>query len=574
MVQELSEHEYNLLEEISAEQLMEYNTNIAAYIRDSGTEEELKAFQYIQDELQKLGIATELSFSDGYISLPKSARLCVKGKEYPCLTHSMSTNVTDLQAEVVYVGKGKAEDYQGKNVAGKIVVVEGLCMGVPVLNAQNHGAVGIIFLNDEHIHNMIGSRIWGSPSIEDYEILPKIAFLSVNSFSAAEIREALEQGRVEACMSTVVETRWRRLPTLVGNIMGKEHPEKYLMLSNHVDSWVYGAMDNGSANAALMHVMKTLKQHEQELKRSVKICFWSGHSHGRYAGSTNYCDAHFEDLYENCFLHINADSLGAQGSDILTEANCMAETKGLAAPIIKAVAQQDYNGSRYGRAGDQSFWGTGIPSLFMGLSEQPIGEGTAAKSFAELMGNGKTGGFGWWWHSSEDTIDKIDPQRLARDCRIYLLVAYRSLTDVYLPIEQEKAAAELVEILQKYAQAVQDKADLSVTLARAKELQQLTRELADLKEKFTPDQYNDYLMAMSRILVTLNYVEGSRFEHDLAVRGKDIPMLSVLDEYQKVAKDTDGWRLVNVVAVRRLNRANFYLKQGIDLAKRYLAILD
>lgn len=210
------------------------------------------------------------------------------------------------------------------------------------------------------------------------------------------------------------------------------------MLSSHVDGWVYGAMDNGSANAALMHVVKTLNAHSDVLKRSIKICFWSGHSHGRYAGSTWYCDTHYEDLYENCFLHINADSLGAKGSDILTESNSMAETKGLATPLIKAVAGQDYNSCRYGRAGDQSFWGTGTPSLFMGLSEQPIGEGTAAKSFAELMGNGKTGGFGWWWHSSEDTIDKIDPAKLARDCKIYLLAVYRACSDEFLPIEQEK----------------------------------------------------------------------------------------------------------------------------------------
>lgn len=574
MQKELSEHECSLLEEISAEQLMEYNTRIATYIRDSGTEEELKAFQYIENELRKMGIATELSFSDGYISLPRSAKLIVNGKEYPCLTHAMSTNVNDLQAGLVYVGKGKREDYLGKSVKGKIVVVEGLCMGVPVLNAQNNGAVGIIFLNDEHIHNMIGSRIWGSPSIEDYEILPKIAFLSVDSFSAAEIRKALESGAAEAIMSTLVDTRWRKLPTLVGTIKGQEAPEKYLMLSNHVDGWVYGAMDNGSANAALMHVVKTLKQHEAELKRSVKICFWSGHSHGRYAGSTNYCDTHYEDLYENCFLHINADSLGAKGSDILTEANCMAETKGLAAPIIKAIAEQDYNGSRYGRAGDQSFWGTGTPSLFMGLSEQPIGEGTAAKSFAELMGNGKTGGFGWWWHSSEDTIDKIDPQRLARDCRIYLLAAYRALTAVYLPIEQEQATAELVNIIEKYSMAVRDKVDLSLTLARAKELHLLTQRLADQKESFQPEQFNSYLMEMSQVLVPLNYVEGSNFEHDLAVRGNDLPMLSVLDEYQNVDKDTDDWRLVNVVAVRRINRANFALKQGLALANSYLAQLD
>ncbi len=566
----LTDFEKKLINEVSEEQLMEYNYGIAKFIRDSGTEEELKSFKYIESELNKAGISTELMFSDGYISLPVSAKLTVNGEEYECLTHSMSVSVTDMEAEVIYAGKGKPEDYIGIDAEGKIVVVEGLCMGVPVKAAEENGAKGIIFLNDEHIHNMIGSRIWGSPSVEDFGILPKIAFLSVNSFSAEKIRTALNAGEVKAVMTTVVDTRWRKLPTLVGTILGKETPEKYLMLSSHVDGWVYGAMDNGSANAALMHVVKTLNAHSDVLKRSIKICFWSGHSHGRYAGSTWYCDTHYEDLYENCFLHINADSLGAKGSDILTESNSMAETKGLATPLIKAIAGQDYNSCRYGRAGDQSFWGTGTPSLFMGLSEQPIGEGTAAKSFAELMGNGKTGGFGWWWHSSEDTIDKIDPAKLARDCKIYLLAVYRACSDEFLPIEQEKAAADIYEILKRYAAESGGKLDMTLSLMRAEKLVEATEKIADRKVKIGSERYNEYIMEMSRILVPLNYVEGDNFEHDLAIRGNDMPVLTVLDNYKNVEYGSDEWKMVTVVAVRRLNKVEFALKAALKLASAYL----
>ena len=56
-------------------------------------------------------------------------------------------------------------------------------MGVPVKAAEENGAKGIIFLNDEHIHNMIGSCIWGSLLLKILVFCP-IAFLSVNSFSA------------------------------------------------------------------------------------------------------------------------------------------------------------------------------------------------------------------------------------------------------------------------------------------------------------------------------------------------------------------------------------------------------
>ena len=82
--------------------------------------------------------------------------------------------------------------------------------------------------------------------------------------------------------------------------------------------------------------------------------------------------------------------------------------------------------------------------------------------------------------------------------------------------------------------------------------------------------YNSYVMEMSRVLVPLNYVEESVFEHDKAVRGNDMPVLSVLDKYQDVEVDTDAWRLVNVVAVRRVNAVAFALKQAINIVKKYL----
>ena len=562
--------ELDLLKEVRPETLMEYDKGIAAYIRNSGTEEELKAFHFIADCLEKSGIPMELTFSDGYISLPLSASLMVNGTPYDCLTHSMSVSVTDLQGELLYAGKGKKADFAKLDAAGRIVVIEGLAMGSAVKLAEKAGAAGAVFLNDQYIHNMIGSNIWGSPSIENLEQLPKIPFLSVNSVSADAIRQAMKKGPAKAVMTTKVDTRWRKLPTLTGEVKGSRDPDKFLLLSCHVDSWLYGAMDNGTANAALMHVAAILNQHKDQLKRSLRICFWSGHSHGRYAGSTWYCDSHFEDLWENCFLHINADSLGGRSADILTEANAMAETKSLAAPVIQEIAGQSFHGSRYGRAGDQSFWGTGTPSLFMGLSEQPLGEGTAARSFAELMGNGKTGGFGWWWHSSEDTVDKIDPATLTRDCKVYLLTVYRACSSDFIPVDEHQAARDILSILQRYQKEAGDKADLGLLLKRAEKLVSLTRAVNEHKAILGSRKFNEYVMAMSRILVPLNYVEGSLFEHDAAVRGNDMPLLTVLDRFADVEKGSDEWKLITVAAVRRINAAAFALKKAIALAGQYL----
>lgn len=60
--------------------------------------------------------------------------------------------------------------------------------------------------------------------------------------------------------------------------------------------------------------------------------------------------------------------------------------------------------------------------------------------------------------------------------------------------------------------------------------------------KIGSERYNEYIMEMSRILVPLNYVEGDNFEHDLAIRGNDMPVLTVLDNYKNVEYGSDEWK--------------------------------
>ena len=50
----------------------------------------------------------------------------------------------------------------------------------------------------------------------------------------------------------------------------------------------------------------------RELKRSVKLAWWPGHSTGRYAGSTWFTDAFALDIDRNCLAQINCDSPGCR----------------------------------------------------------------------------------------------------------------------------------------------------------------------------------------------------------------------------------------------------------------------
>lgn len=559
-----------LTQQVSAENLMRFTENVAKEVRLSGSPEELRAFEYVKQTLEGFGYTTSLLFSDAYISLPGQAKLLVNNEELPCITHSMvpPTGAQGLTGELVYCKKGTPADYQHQSVKGKVVLLDGLATPAAVKLAQDQGAAGVLFIHAKYTHEMIVSPVWGSPTPETVKHLPQIPAVSVNYDHGQQIKQKLDKSSVTVWFQTEVDTGWRPIPTLIAELKGQEEPEKFVMFSGHIDSWHYGAMDNGSANATMIETARIMAQYQAKLRRSLRLAFWSGHSHGRYAGSAWYCDTNFEDLHENCVLHINIDSVGAKGAVVLSEANCMAETRELGASAVEQHSTERYDGSRFGRAGDQSFWGTGIPSLFMGLSEQAPSGDPANQAFAQLFGGGKAGGFGWWWHTTEDTLDKIDPDNLVRDCKVYVSTVYRACAEQILPINQAAAVEEIANALSIYTDKSGGHIDFELTMERIQQLKQLTAEfnLAASQNTHAAGNsrlINETIMQLSRLLVPLNYVKGSIYEHDVALKQSAIPALEELDRFQQVAEYSDEYYQLRTLLRRRVNRVNHTLLQAI-----------
>src|SRR5699024_4687960 len=319
------------------------------------------------------------------------------------------------------------------------------------------GAKGCIFINGEYVHNMNVSPVWGNPTKDTINDIPRLYVLNVTTDVGQKVIKAAKAEK-KADIITRVDEGWRKSPTLIADIEGEENKDEYILFTGHVDSWHYGAMDNGTANATMIEVARVLAKHP--LRRSLKLAFWSGHSHGRYAGSTYFYDQNFHEIKNQCLLHVNIDSVGADGATIVTEGNIMALTKNLAADVIKSETGQDFKGKPFGRSGDQSFWGAGVPSAFMSFSGQPM-EDKPEKIDTHYMikqfGNGpETSGFGWWWHTTEDTFDKINENLLHRDAKVFLSFIYRNCNDEIIPLDIQSAIEELKKTIDGYLELIKE----------------------------------------------------------------------------------------------------------------------
>jgi hypothetical protein len=306
-------------------------------------------------------------------------------------------------------------------------------------------------------------------------------------------------------------------------------------------------MDNGGANATMLEVARVCAQRRGEWRRGLRLAFWSGHSQGRYSSSAWYADHRWEELEARAVAHVNVDSTGGRGNLLVDEATASAELRGLARDAIAEQAGQRFAGRRMLRAGDQSFWGIGVPSIFGNMGQQPPEERIAF-------------GTGWWWHTPDDTLDKLDLDVLVRDTRIYLHVVSRLLTEPVPPLDFAETGRDLVRVLEERDGSI----DLSVCVERA-------HALVERAERFAAARHDDAARAteclrrVSRAVVPVDYTAGDRFGHDPALGQPALPSLA------------DGGALEDprfgqTRLVRGANRVAFALREAVAAFDDYLGV--
>ena len=543
--------------------------------RTSATEGDYRAVHYVEEHLQKHGIPFETYEFESYISWPGTAQLEVLGRgawELEVKSHAFSANTPTggLDAELVFIENGEWEDYSGKDVTGKLILLRGplgLVMPEKVFNAQRRGAAGIIMIASDHVertsgylHEMIVTPVWGTPEQLDLEDIPKIPAVSVKHGDGMALKAAVEEGRVTVRLQAGSDTAWRKLKLPVATIDAPgSSPEKddFVLLAGHLDSWYLGTTDNATGDAVLLELARVLHELRDHLRRSVRIAWWPGHSTGRYSGSTWYADNLWSELDRHCVAVCIVDSPGVRGTTV-QRLKSMDELRDFGLGRLKDLAQNDVKLIYPGKNGDQSFWGIGITS--MALNSE------LAEDHEDRAPVGGSGG-GWWWHTPTDTLDKADAEALARDTRVIGSVIAELARRPLLPLRFDRTLAESVGHLERWQRGAGGHFDLRPVIERARHLQgraaELYEALDELPEAKAP-AFNRGLKSLARAINPVLYTRAGRFKQDRAVPHPFLPGLREIDELAGAGEER-GFLLTHLVRERnRIQAALSEVERKLD----------
>nr|CDJ83816.1 Peptidase M28 domain containing protein [Haemonchus contortus] len=107
----------------------------------------------------------------------------------------------------------------------------------------------------------------------------------------------------------------RTITNIIAVLEGKEEPDRWVMLGNHVDAWGKGAIDPVSGTAVQLEVAqvmaKVLEQHPP--RRTIVFCHWDGEEFG-LIGSNEWIEQRLGVLQRRAVAYINVDHIAGGSS--------------------------------------------------------------------------------------------------------------------------------------------------------------------------------------------------------------------------------------------------------------------
>jgi N-acetylated-alpha-linked acidic dipeptidase len=115
--------------------------------------------------------------------------------------------------------------------------------------------------------------------------------------------------RVQVHLKVDMDTRVQPYYVTEARIRGSEAPDEWVILGNHRDAWVYGAVDPSSGTASMLELTRNLGELLRKgirPKRTLVICSWDGEEYA-LTGSTEWGEEFADELKQKAVAYLNVD---------------------------------------------------------------------------------------------------------------------------------------------------------------------------------------------------------------------------------------------------------------------------
>ncbi|XP_071962716.1 N-acetylated-alpha-linked acidic dipeptidase 2-like [Antedon mediterranea] len=272
------------------------------------------------------------------------------------------------EEDFIYLADNKPEI----NITGKIVIAKFAkgFRGTKVKNAEKAGAIGVILFSDPDNYSP-GDTLGGYPNswwlprtgaqrgnvwvsdakgdpltpgfpandyayrqTEKHAELPTIPVHPICADDAEMLLREMDGDEVPDSWKGALNVTYRFGPTLkkvnrkikleviaikenrpvynvIGMIKGNVEPDRYVLMGNHRDAWVFGAIDPSSGTSALLEMTRSFgnlhKKHGWIPRRTIIFCSWAAEEPG-LLGSTEFLEDFQKILADRTVVYFNVDS--------------------------------------------------------------------------------------------------------------------------------------------------------------------------------------------------------------------------------------------------------------------------
>ncbi len=450
--------------EFSGALAKENSRGISQFHRIQASPGYTQAREWVVARLKEIGISdveVEIFLSDGktryqtyvsplawtvregelWVEEPYRERLC-RFSEIPVCLSTLS-NGGNWQGELIHVGAGtRAEDYAGKDVRGKIVLATGYAGVVHREAVIQRGALGVVIYPRPDDRPELPDLVRYNGLWPKAEEAARVTFgFQLSRRQANRLLATLDRGqRVLLHAQVDAEVHPGQLEIISAFLRGSDLPEQEIILVAHLDHYKFGANDNASGSAALIEIGRTIKtladQKKISLRRTIRLMWVPEH-----LGTIAWLDAH-PDIGKHAIAALNLDMVG---EDIYKTNSRLRITRtpdslpSFLNDLVENVALHVTAANLYDPAGSRNLFHYEVTPYDPGSDHDMFNDGMVGVP-AIMLGHWPD----WTHHTSEDTLDKVDPTTLKR---VGVLAA---ATALWLATAKPDSWGELAELFYRH----------------------------------------------------------------------------------------------------------------------------